>query len=142
HPSVNPTNSVIKVNNSGTAIYKGDTIAQAGGVNRLYVANFFIGNVDVFDANYTGVTLPAGAFTDPNIPAGFAPFNVQNIGGNVYVTYAKQDADKEDDVPGLGNGFIKVFDTSGVLVRRCASQGSLTSRWGMAVAPATFGVFS
>jgi uncharacterized protein (TIGR03118 family) len=79
---VNPNHSILKVNNSSSgAVYLGVTIAQSGGANRLYVANFSNATVDVFDANYAAVTLPAGAFVDPELPEGFAPFNVQNIGG-------------------------------------------------------------
>src|SRR5438034_10075360 len=81
-------------------------------------------------------------FLDIGIPAGFAPFNIQNIGGRLYVTYAKQDADKEDDVAGPGNGFVDLFDTNGTLVRRVATQGALDSPWGLAVSPANFGEFS
>ena len=142
NPMVNATTAVTKVDNSGSgAIYKGLAMGSNVNGNFLFAANFHAGTIDVFDKNFTPVISP-GAFTDPNIPAGFAPFNIQNIGGQLYVTYAKQDADKEDDVPGPGNGFIDVFDTSGVLVRRFASQGTLNSPWGMAVAPANFGEFS
>jgi len=94
----------------------------------------------VFDATFKTATL-AGSFSDPNIPAGFAPFNVANIGGQLYVTYAKQDDDKEDDVAGPGNGYIDIFDTAGTLVRRFASQGTLNSPWAVAVAPSGFGPF-
>ncbi len=88
------------MNNAGSAIYKGATIAQANGTNFLYVANFFNGSVDVFDTSYMQVPVPPGAFTDPNIPSGFAPFNVQTINGKIFVAFAKQDEDKEDEVAG------------------------------------------
>ena len=84
----------------------------------------------------------AGSFRDPNIPTGYAPFNIENIGGNFYVTYAKQDAAKHDDVAGHGHGFIDVFDTDGNFIRRLVSHGDLNSPWGMALAPANFGQFS
>jgi uncharacterized protein (TIGR03118 family) len=90
--------AVLKFTSPTPAIYKGATIAQANGVNFLYVADFFNGSVDVFDTNYAPASVPAGAFTDPNIPDGFAPFNVQNINGNIYVTFAKQGDDKHDEV--------------------------------------------
>ena len=83
----------------------------------------------------------AGAFTDSTLPAGFAPFGIQNINGSIYVTYAKQDAHKHDDVRGPGNGFVDIFTTRGALVRRFASSGSLNSPWGLAAAPSTFGNF-
>ena len=83
-----------------------------------------------------------GTFIDPNLPAGYAPFNVQNLGGSLYVTYALQDAAKHDDVPGPGHGYVNVFDLNGNLQRRLISQGPLNSPWGLALAPAKFGAFS
>jgi len=121
-------------------VYKGLALASSGGKNYLYAANFSAGRVDVFDANFAPVAL-AGSFTDPNLPAGFAPFNIQNIGGKLYVTYAQPDAARRDDVPGPGHGFVNVFDTSGQLLRRFASQGPLNSPWGVVLAPAGFGGF-
>src|SRR6266571_1930009 len=105
--------AVVKADNSASgAVYKGLALGSSGGSNYLYAANFFAGTIDAFDANYSAATL-TGSFSDPSIPAGFAPFDVQNIGGKLFVTYAKQDAAKHDDVPGAGNGFINIFDTSG-----------------------------
>jgi uncharacterized protein (TIGR03118 family) len=136
------SSGVVKVDNSASgAIYKGLGTGSTGGSNYLYAANFFAGTIDVFDQNFGTATLP-GTFLDPALPAGFAPFNVQNIGGQLYVTYAKQDADKHDDVPGAGNGFVNIFDTSGNLVRRLVSNGALNSPWGLALAPTNFGPFS
>src|SRR5205823_4550600 len=110
-------------------------------------ANFHSGAIDVFDKNFAAATL-SGSFTDPSAPAGFAPFNIANIGGQLLVAYAKQDAAKTDEVAGPGNGFIDVFDTNGRFVRRFASGtgvgGSLTqlnAPWGMVRAPAGFGPF-
>jgi uncharacterized protein (TIGR03118 family) len=137
NPSVNPNHSIIKVNNSDTAIYKGATIAQAGGMNFLYVANFHNGSVDVYDANFAPVVLGFDAFTDPNLPDGFAPFNVQTIGGNVYVAFAKQDEDKEDEVAGRGLGYVDVFDGNGTLLQRFEHVPWLNAPWGLAMAPAT-----
>jgi uncharacterized protein (TIGR03118 family) len=135
------TNAVLKADNSAaSAIYKGLALGKANGSNYLYAADFHNGKVDVFDGEFSPVTL-AGGFVDPGIPAGFAPFNVQAIGTNLFVTYAKQDADKEDDVPGPGNGYVDIFDTSGNLVKRFASNGALDSPWGLALAPAGFGQF-
>src|SRR5262249_1786511 len=96
--------------------------------------------IDVFGPDFSPATL-AGSFSDPNIPAGFAPFNVENLGGTLYVTYAKQDDDKEDDVPGAGNGFVDLYDTSGNLLKRLISNGPLNSPWGLVRAPANFGPF-
>lgn len=134
-PSVNATNSVIKVNRSGSAVYKGVTIGQAGGANFLYAANFFTGSVDVFNASYAPVNLPAGAFTDPNLPDGFAPFNVQNIGGNIFVAFAKQDDEHKDEVAGPKLGYVDKFDTSGNLLMRFDHVPFLNAPWGLALAP-------
>ncbi len=83
-----------------------------------------------------------GSFSDPNIPKGYAPFGIQNISGDLFVTYAKQNAQKHDDVAGVGNGFVDVFDTDGHLLRRFASRGKLNSPWGLARASYAFGKFS
>ena len=136
------TNAIRKVDNSGAgAIYKGLAIGNNGSANFLYAANFHAGTIDVFDTGFAPATL-ASYFTDPNLPSGFAPFNIQNINGNLYVTYAKQDALGQDDVAGAGNGFVDVYDTNGNLVRRLISNGSLNSPWGLALATANFGAFS
>jgi len=140
--------AVIKSDNSAAAtVYKGLAIGNNGTANFLYATDFNGNAVKVFDATYGPTTL-AGNFSDPSIPMGFAPFNIQNISnappatGNVlYVTYALQDAARHDDVPGPGNGFINKFDLNGNLLGRFASHGTLNSPWGMALAPAGFGEF-
>jgi uncharacterized protein (TIGR03118 family) len=143
NPHVNPGAAIIVVNNAdGGAVYKGLAIGKdAAGHPLLFAANFHNGTVDVFDTHFHPVTV-SGGFVDPNLPAGYAPFDIQDINGQLYVTYAMQNDAKHDDVAGAGHGFIDVFDTSGTLVRRLVSQGPLTSPWGMAVAPADFGDFS
>ena len=123
------------------AIYKGLAIDSRTAGQFLYATDFHNGNVDVFDSSFHLVTL-SGNFTDPNLPPGFAPFGIQNIGGTLYVTYALQDEDGEDDVPGPGNGFVDAYDLSGNLIRRVASRGELNSPWGLALAPQDFGRFS
>ena len=123
------------------AIYKGLAIDSRTAGQFLYATDFHNGKVDVFDSSFHAVTL-AGTFTDPSLPAGFAPFGIQNIGGTLYVTYALQDEDKEDDVAGPGNGFVDAFDTAGNFIQRVASMGELNSPWGLALAPADFGRFS
>jgi uncharacterized protein (TIGR03118 family) len=133
--------TVLKADHSASgAVYKGLTLGSSGGKNYLYAADFHTGQVEVFDANFSPATLP-GSFSDPALPAGFAPFNIQNVGGQLYVTYALQDAAKHDDVSGPGNGYVNVFDTSGQLIRRFVSDGPLNSPWGVALAPAGFGGF-
>jgi uncharacterized protein (TIGR03118 family) len=122
-------------------VYKGLALGSSGGKSYLYATNFSAGRVDVFDVNFVPVAL-AGTFTDPNLPVGFAPFNVQNVGGRLYVTYAMQDAAKHDDVSGPGSGYVSVFDTSGQLLQRLVSKGPLNSPWGVVLAPAGFGGLS
>jgi uncharacterized protein (TIGR03118 family) len=121
------------------AVYKGCTIAVDGGANFLYAANFKGGTIDVFDKSFNLVT--GRAFNDPAIPAGFGPFNIANIGGNLYVTYAKlQGPDNEDDQAGAGNGYVDVFTPDGKLVKNFASKGALNSPWGIAQVPDGFGI--
>lgn len=136
------TTAVIKGDNSGSeAIYKGLALAKDGAKSFLYASDFHNGRIDVFDSTF-GPVATAGGFVDPSIPDGFAPFNAQNIDGNLFVTYAKQDAEGHDHVSGLGNGFVNVFDPAGHLLKRFASNGWLNSPWGLAVAPDGFGPFS
>jgi uncharacterized protein (TIGR03437 family) len=105
----------------------------------LYAANFATGNIDIFDTNFNPVAMP-GAFVDPSVPAGFAPWNIQNLGGKLYVIYAKQNAAKT--FAGGGGGYVAVFNTSGVLLQHLVSNGPLNAPWGVAIAPATFGAFA
>jgi uncharacterized protein (TIGR03118 family) len=123
------------------AVYKGLALATSGSNSYLYATDFHNGNVDVFDSTFTKVSL-TGNFTDPTLPAGFAPFGIQAFGGKLYVTYAMQDAAKHDDVPCPGCGFVDVFNTDGTFVQRLITQGALNSPWGLAWAPGNFGQFS
>jgi uncharacterized protein (TIGR03118 family) len=116
------------------AIYKGLTIAN----NKIYAANFNAGTIDMFDTNFAD----AGTLTDSNMPTGFAPFNIARIGTKVYVSFAKQDANKKDDVAGVGNGFIDVIDPLTNQMTRLVSNDALNSPWGMALAPTNFGAAS
>lgn len=129
------------MDNSLTAVYKGLAIGNNGTENQLYATNFRAGFIDVFNSIFSPVTIP-GVFNDPGLPAGFAPFNIRNLGGKLYVTYAKQDLLKHDPVAGAGNGFVDVFDTSGAFLQRLVSGGQLNSPWGLALAPGNFGAFS
>jgi uncharacterized protein (TIGR03118 family) len=121
------------------AVYKGLALGSTGQGSYLYAADFHNGAIDVFPSS--GAPALTGKFLDPNLPAGYAPFNVQNIGGQIYVTYAKQDATGHDDVPGPGNGFVNVFDLNGNILKRLASNGPLNSPWGLALVPAGWGGF-
>jgi uncharacterized protein (TIGR03118 family) len=134
------TTSVVMVDNSASgAIYKGLAIASTTDGPRLYATNFHAGTVDVFDGGWNAVP---GGFVDSNLPPGYAPFGIQNVGGTIYVTYALQDEDKEDEVAGPGNGFVDAYDPQGNFIRRVASGGVLNAPWGIALAPAQFGKFS
>jgi uncharacterized protein (TIGR03118 family) len=140
NPSVLPATAVTKVTTPG-AVYTGLTLGQINGANVLYAANFRSGNVDVFDANFMPLSLPSGAFQDPTLPAGFAPFNVQNIGGSVFVTYAEPIPGGEVKGPGLG--FVDRFSSSGVLQLRLQHGDWMNAPWGIAMAPPSgFGVMS
>jgi uncharacterized protein (TIGR03118 family) len=141
-PVVPPlTSGQVKFSSPDGAVFKGLAIASTSGGSFLYATDFHNGVVDVFDKNFNMVTL-SGHFTDPNIPAGFAPFGIQLLNGRLFVTYAKQDAAKHDDVSGPGNGFVDVYNTSGHLVRRLISKGDLNSPWGLVMAPIGFGMFT
>jgi uncharacterized protein (TIGR03118 family) len=121
------------------AIYKGLALAVTPKGAWLYAADFHNGRIDVFDDHFGAVHLKPGAFTDHALPPGFAPFNVQELGGSIYVAFAKQDADAEDEVAGPGLGYVDVFDPQGHLLKRLVSGGALNAPWGLAIAPAGFG---
>src|SRR2546421_6568850 len=138
---VDRTHAILAVDRSNVgkgAVYKGLAIGSNSSGTFLFATNFRFGTIEMFDSNFNLV----GSFTDHHLPQSFAPFGIQNIGGNLYVTFAKRNGAKHDDVAGPGNGFVDVFDTSGNLVSRLISRGSLNSPWGLALAPANFGTFS
>ena len=126
---------VVSDQSASGAVYKGLAIASSGGADYLYATNFAANSVDVFDGTFA----LKKSFTDPVIPVGYAPFGIQAIDGLLYVTYAKQDTARKDDVPGTGNGFIDVFKPDGTLVKRLVARGVLDSPWGLAKAPTAFG---
>lgn len=135
------TVAVIKVDNSASgAVYKGLAIGTFEGTSHLYATNFVGGEVEVYDSSWTPTTVPGG-FVDTHLPAGYHPFNVQNIGGNIFVTFAKFDGSK-DEVHGRGFGFVDEFDTGGNLLMRFQHGPWLNAPWGVALAPADFGEFS
>lgn len=129
------TTTIIAVNNWPNAIYKGLALGSANGANYIYAANFHQGTVDVFDGSFQPHSFGQSAFLDPNLPSGYAPFNVANINGKIIVTYALQDDQKHDDVPGIGHGFIDVYDSQGTLLQRLPHVYALNSPWAMVVAP-------
>jgi uncharacterized protein (TIGR03118 family) len=138
-PTVNGTVAVVGADRSGVgAIYKGLAIAN----DKLYATDFHNGRVDVFDQSFN---LVPGGFSDPKIPKGFAPFGIQALGGNIFVTYAQQDSARKDDVAAPGQGYVDEFTPDGVLVARVVNSGKknapLNAAWGLALAPADFSVF-
>jgi uncharacterized protein (TIGR03118 family) len=142
NPAIDPNEGILEVDLSQSgAVFKTLTAGSVNGANYLYASDFHNGTVDVFNGQFQLVHL-SGSFTDPNIPAGFAPFGLKNVNGTLFVTYAKQDGARHDDVAGVGNGFIDEFTLSGDLIERFASQGLLNSPHGIAVAPDNFGQFS
>ncbi|HSC38105.1 MAG TPA: TIGR03118 family protein, partial [Chitinophagaceae bacterium] len=127
-------NALLIKNNSATSAYTGLTLASNGGANYLYAADFRGGKIAVWDNAFTPVSMP---FKDPNLPSGYSPFNIQIVGSWLYVLYAKVGPDGEDQA-GAGNGYVSIFTTAGVFVKRFASRGTLNSPWGIAATPAGF----
>jgi uncharacterized protein (TIGR03118 family) len=146
--------SILFDNSKSGAVYTGCAVGGTAAAPYLFAANFHAGTVDVYDGNldlnpapYNQSSLPepysgSSSFSNPAIPAGFAPFNVQNIDGTLFVTYAEQDAQKYSNVGGPGNGYVAMFNLDGSLIANLVSQGQLNSPWGMAIAPANFGPFA
>ncbi|MBA3843290.1 MAG: TIGR03118 family protein [Actinobacteria bacterium] len=140
-PTVNGTTAIVGADRSAAgAIYKGLATAS----DRLYATDFHNAHVDVFDAGFKPLALP-GAFTDAKVPKGYAPFGIQALGGNIVVTYAKQDAAAKDDVAVPGQAYVDEFTPDGQLVARVVNSGKknapLNAPWGLALAPADFSVF-
>ena len=136
-----PPTSAVTVATTPDAIYKGLAILTGKRGTLLYAADFHGAKIDVFDSEFKPVTLK-DAFVDPDLPAGFAPFNIQAIGSRLYVAYAMQDAAAEDEVAGPGLGYVDVYTSTGRLVKRLISGGDLNAPWGLAMAPKDFGAFS
>lgn len=150
-PTVDATHAITMYTDPNGAVYKGLAIANSNGNAFLYATDFHNNKVDVFNATFTKQATSATVFTftDPNLPAGYAPFGIQAIangaGGatQLYVTYAKQQApDNIDEQAGAGLGYVDIYDTNGQLIKRLVSQGLLNAPWGMALAPADFGTLS
>ena len=143
NPNVDRGHAVIAVDRSTAtdsagdvgALYKGMALVTTPAGKFLYASNFRFGTVDVFDSHFNLVN----TFTDPTVPSGFAPFGIHNIGGKLFVTFAKQGPGKEDDAARPGNGFVDVFAPNGDLLQRLVSRGRLDSPWAVTLAPSTFG---
>jgi uncharacterized protein (TIGR03118 family) len=127
--------AVTKIDDSKSgAVYSGIALASDGGANFLYVANFSAGKIDVYDKDWAEVEKD---FKDPLLPSGYSPFNIQNIGGKLYVMYAKVGPDGDEE-NGAGKGYVDVYNPDGSFVKRFASKGALNAPWGVAQAPAEF----
>jgi uncharacterized protein (TIGR03118 family) len=127
------------VNGTNHAVYKGLAIGTVNGATFLYATDLRNNKVDVFDTTFSKPTAMQGKFADSTMPAGFVPFGIANLDGQLYVSYAKQDAEMRAETLGAGLGYVDVFDLSGNLVNRFASGGALNAPWGMAIAPQGFG---
>jgi len=147
NPAVNPTKAIIAVNEGTASVFKGLTIAQASINGKplgyyLYAANFRKGEVSVYNTFFEHNIVAEQNFAHFHAPAGYAPFNVQNIGDNIYVAYAKQDAAKHDEIDGAGLGFVAVFRSNGCLIQVLQPGPWFNAPWGLAVAPSDFGAYS
>jgi uncharacterized protein (TIGR03118 family) len=143
--AVSATAAQLMVDNSSTnAKYYGMAISATttSATPMIYAANFNSGGIDVFDTNFKPVTLPGKPFVDAAVPAGYAPFNIWNLGGQLYVMWAMQNASKSFSVSGAGLGAVSIFDLNGNLLQHVATGGPLNAPWGVAIAPATFGAFA
>lgn len=134
--------AVLIVDNSAKAVYTGLAISTSP-TSLLYAANFKAGAIEVFDTNFKPIVL-SGTFADPDVPSGYAPYNIWNLSGQLYVTYAQQDSAHVNSVPGAGSGYVSVFDQNGKLLQHLIARGPLNAPWGVAVAPAApaFGKYS
>jgi uncharacterized protein (TIGR03118 family) len=141
NPGANPTSAIVKVNHSGNAVYKGLALASTAQGPRLYATNFQTGGVEVFDGHFHPIR-PVGGFLDAKLPMNYAPFGIQNVGGNIVVTFAHRKPGSHDEDHGAGLGFVDVFDTSGRLLLRLQHGAFLNAPWGIAQAPGDFGPFS
>ncbi|MEO5783615.1 MAG: TIGR03118 family protein, partial [Ginsengibacter sp.] len=127
-------NAILIKNNVATSAYTGLTLASNGGANFLYAANFRARRIDVFDKNFNSVSM---SFTDPGLPAGYSPFNIQVVNNVLFVMYAKVGANGRSEA-GLGKGYVDIYNTNGAFVKRFVSNEQLDAPWGIAKAPATF----
>ncbi len=140
-PDVNLNQAIVAVNRSAQhAVYMGLAIGGNGTGHRLYATNFHSGRVEVFDGTFKRVFL-TNAFVDPRMPAGYFPFGIQNVGGDIVVTFAKRLPGEDDEATGQGLGIVDLFDANGRLISRVASFGELNAPWGIALAPRSFGRF-
>jgi uncharacterized protein (TIGR03118 family) len=146
--------SILFDNSKSGAVYTGCAVGGTAATPYIFAANFNAGTVDVYDANLNLNPAPFNqngppqpfsggtSFSNQPIPAGFAPYNIENINGTLFVTYAQQNAHKNASIGGAGNGYVAMFNLGGTLITNLIGQGPLNSPWGMAIAPANFGPFA
>jgi uncharacterized protein (TIGR03118 family) len=142
NPTVSLTSAVIVKNRAGKAIFKGCAIAQVKHGPLLYVTDFVSRGVLVYDSKFHREHFDDWAFRDPGIPKSYTPFNIQNVGGNLVVTFAKVAAGSKDEEHGVGVGFVSVFDSKGRLIQRLQHGPWFNAPWGVAASPGDFGAFS
>lgn len=140
-PPPSPSTQAQNAASTSGAVYTGLALANNGGQNFLYAADFHDNRIDIFNSSFQSVT-SSGGFTDAGLPAGFAPYNIVNLGGQLLVSYAKQDASAQNAVPGPGNGAIDLFNLNGTLQKELVVGQTLNAPWGVALAPSTFGDFA
>ena len=137
-PNVDPFNAIVLVDRHGKASYTGMSIAEIGATHFLYAVNALNGSIEVFDTNFQELSLDDDAFQDPRLPEDLVPFNVQNIGKDIVVTYHRQhDGDSDDP-----EGWVAIFDSRGRFLSRLQPGPWLSSPWGAALAPQDYGEFS
>ena len=142
NPTVSLDHAILAVDDGAEgSVYKGAALGESSSGLRLFVTNFHEAKVSIYDENFLEIE-DDEAFVDPSIPNGYAPFGIENINGLIYVTYAKQDRDRHDDVPGPGHGYVSVFDADGNFINRLVTRGALNSPWGLTIAPNNFGNLS
>lgn len=142
NPTAKATEAIIKVNRAGKSVYKGCALATGKHGTFLYVADFMHRRIDVFDSKFNKVRVDEWAFRDPAVPRGYAPFNIQNVGGNLVVTFAKLEAGGDEEEHGAGLGFVSIFSRHGRLLQRLQRGPWFNAPWGVAEAPSDFGAFS
>lgn len=142
NPGVDLHNAIQKVPGSTKSVLTGATIAQIGNKRFLYVADLEAGRISVYDTNFKPVNLSPGAFHENHVPLGFAPFNIQNIGNNLYVAYAQQNSAKNFVNFGAALGFVDVFSPDGRFLMQLQAGDWFNAPWGLALAPSDFGAFS
>ncbi|HEY6643736.1 TIGR03118 family protein [Povalibacter sp.] len=140
-PNVDVNNAITVVDNTGVgASYRGLASSGDGSTHLLYATDFHNARIDVFDGTFKPVQVPGG-FRDRFLPRGYAPFGIQAINGDIYVTYGKQNSAADEEEKGPGLGIVNVFDPQGRLIQRLVTHGALNAPWGLALAPASFGDF-